>query len=114
MPLSDFPRPQETASGNEPPEMRVAPPGPMSRAAAEHLAEVECPAFGQRRRDRADASNTDLGPIVLASGRGSNLYDVDGNRYVDLAAGFGSLLLGHGATAPMRAMEGQADRLVQA
>lgn len=114
MPLSEFPRPQETATGNEPPEVRVPPPGPMSRAAAEHLADVECPAFGQRRRDRGEASGVDLGPIVLASGRGSNLYDVDGNRYVDLVAGFGSLLLGHGATAAIRAMEGQADRLVQA
>ena len=38
-------------------------------------------------------------PIVLASGRGSNIEDVDGNRFVDLVAGFGSVLLGHGAAA---------------
>ena len=114
MPLSEFPRPQETATGNDPPEVRVPPPGPMSRAMAGRLAEVECPAFGQRRKDRSEGSGVDLGPIVLASGRGSNLYDVDGNRYVDLAAGFGSLLLGHGATSTTRALEGQADRLVEA
>jgi len=110
MPLSEFPRPQETATGNDPPEVRVPPPGPMSRAMAGRLAEVECPAFGQRRKDRSEGSGVDLGPIVLASGRGSNLYDVDGNRYVDLAAGFGSLLLGHGATSTTRALEGQADQ----
>jgi 4-aminobutyrate aminotransferase/(S)-3-amino-2-methylpropionate transaminase len=114
MPLSEFPRPQDTATGNEPPDVRTPPPGPMSRAAAARLAEVECPAFGQRRRDRSETSGVDLGPIVLASGRGSNLYDVDGNRYVDLAAGFGSVLLGHGAPATIRALEAQADRLVQA
>lgn len=114
MALSEFPRPEETASGNDPPEMRVPPPGPTSRAMAGRLAEVECPAFGQRRKDRGEVSGVDLGPIILASGRGSNLYDVDGNRYVDLAAGFGSLLLGHGATSAIRALEGQADRLVEA
>ena len=53
-------------------------------------------------------------PIVLASGRGSNLFDVDGNRYVDLCAGFGALLLGHGATPVLRAVEAQAERLLQA
>ncbi|MEZ4297691.1 MAG: aspartate aminotransferase family protein, partial [Polyangiaceae bacterium] len=62
----------------------------------------------------AQASGVELGPILLQSGRGSNLYDVDGNRYVDFAAGFGSVLLGHGATSTTRAIEGQLDRLVQA
>lgn len=114
MPLSEFPRPQETASGNDPPEVRVPPPGPMSRAMAGRLAEVECPAFGQRRADRGEVSGVELGPILLASGRGSNLHDVDGNRYVDLAAGFGAVLLGHGATSTTRALEGQGERLVQA
>lgn len=113
MALSEFPRPLETASGNDPPDVRVPPPGPMSRAAAARLAEVECPAFGQRRSDRGEAAGTDLAPIVLASGRGSNLHDIDGNCYVDLAAGFGSLLLGHGATSAVRAIEGQCERLVQ-
>ncbi len=114
MPLSEFPSPLENATGNEPPELRVAPPGPMSRGAAARLAEVECPAFGQRRRDRGEVSGVDLAPIVLASGKGSNLYDVDGNRYVDMVAGFGSLLLGHGATSALRAIEAQGERLVQA
>lgn len=86
----------------------------MSLSAAARLERVECPAFGHRRDARAEASGVAMGPIVLASGRGSNLFDVDGNRYVDLAAGFGSLLLGHGATSVVRAMEGQAERLVQA
>jgi 4-aminobutyrate aminotransferase/(S)-3-amino-2-methylpropionate transaminase len=53
-------------------------------------------------------------PIVLASGKGSNIEDVDGNRYVDLVAGFGSVLLGHGAAAIARAVEDQGARLIQA
>jgi 4-aminobutyrate aminotransferase/(S)-3-amino-2-methylpropionate transaminase len=51
--------------------------------------------------------------IVYATGQGSNLIDVDGNRYVDLAAGFGSLLLGHRHPSVVRALKQQADRLLQ-
>ena len=48
-------------------------------------------------------------PIVYASGSGSSVVDVDGNRYVDLAAGFGSLLLGHGPPAPGDAEDAHAE-----
>jgi 4-aminobutyrate aminotransferase/(S)-3-amino-2-methylpropionate transaminase len=94
--------------------MRVAPPGPMSRAAALRLEQVECPAFGRRREARASAAGAEMLPIVLASGEGANVVDVDGNRYVDLCAGFGALLLGHGARAVRRAVEAQAERLLMA
>jgi 4-aminobutyrate aminotransferase/(S)-3-amino-2-methylpropionate transaminase len=114
MPLSEFPLPGVTSAGDEPPEIHVAPPGPMSRAAAQRLEQVECPAFGRRRDARASAAGADMLPIVLASGSGSNVYDVDGNRYVDLCAGFGALLLGHGALTVRRAVEGQLERLVMA
>ena len=114
MPLSEFPFPAADASGDDPPSIRVAPPGPMSRSAITRLEQVECPAFGQRRSARAERSGAEMLPIVLASGKGSNLFDVDGNRYVDLIAGFGALLLGHSATPVIRAVEGQAARLVQA
>jgi 4-aminobutyrate aminotransferase/(S)-3-amino-2-methylpropionate transaminase len=39
------------------------------------------------------------------------VYDVDGNRYVDLAAGFGALSLGHGPPAVMRAVIEQQKRV---
>lgn len=52
--------------------------------------------------------------IVLARGAGSNLFDSDGNRYVDLAAGFGALLLGHCPEAIASAIERQSRTLVQA
>lgn len=59
------------------------------------MAAVESPAFDARRRDRAARSGEEQGPIVYAHGAGANVFDVDGNRYVDLTAGFGALVLGH-------------------
>jgi len=114
MPLSEFPAPAEELTGDQLPEIRVAPPGPSSRSLLGRLERVECPAFGTRRKTREESSGAEMTPIVLASGKGANLFDVDGNRYVDLVAGFGSLLLGHGATSVTRAIEAQSDRLIQA
>jgi 4-aminobutyrate aminotransferase/(S)-3-amino-2-methylpropionate transaminase len=48
---------------------------------------------------------------VYASGSGANVFDVDGNRYVDLAAGFGALLLGHSPPAVGDAIRSQGERL---
>lgn len=52
--------------------------------------------------------------IVYATGRGSNVTDVDGNRYVDLAGGFGALLLGHLHRSVQRVIALQSERLLQA
>lgn len=113
-PLSELPGAlSDRGTGQEPPALRTTPPGPLSITAAERLRRVECPAFGQRRQRRAKTSDTDAAPIVLASGKGSNLWDVDGNRYVDLAAGFGAVLLGHGPAGLTGALQGQCERLVQ-
>lgn len=82
-------------SGQRPPAIATAPPGPRSRALAARMAAVESPAFDARRKARAAQSGEEQAPIVYARGRGANVFDVDGNRYVDLTAGFGALLLGH-------------------
>jgi 4-aminobutyrate aminotransferase-like enzyme len=87
------------------PEIRVAPPGPVSRALAARLAAVESPAVDARREERARTSGREQAPIVYEHGEGPNVVDVDGNRYVDLAAGFGALLLGH---VPARVAEAVA------
>ena len=34
-------------------------------------------------------------PIAITCGKGSRLYDVDGNEYIDYVAGFGPMLLGY-------------------
>ena len=95
------------ARQDQPPLLRVAPPGPTSRTWLIRHAHVAAP----------------MGPIlppgppggiVYATGRGSNVTDVDGNRYVDLAGGFGSLLLGHLHPSVQRVMTLQSERLLQA
>jgi 4-aminobutyrate aminotransferase/(S)-3-amino-2-methylpropionate transaminase len=96
------------------PEVRVTPPGPRSRELGARLAAVESPSVEARRKQRAETSGADTAPIVYARGEGANVYDVDGNRFVDLAAGFGALLLGHGNAAVGAAVEGQNERLALA
>ncbi len=96
---------------DEPPLVRTPPPGPNSRAWSARLQRVESPAFAARRDARADRSGEDQGPIVYAQGNGANVTDVDGNRYVDLTAGFGALALGHRAPRAARAVDQQARRL---
>jgi 4-aminobutyrate aminotransferase-like enzyme len=100
------------SAGQEFPSLVVAPPGPRSRALSQRMAAVESPAFDARRQARAARSGEEQGPIVYASGRGSNVVDVDGNRYVDLTAGFGALLLGHAPNEATEAARLAADDLV--
>jgi glutamate-1-semialdehyde 2,1-aminomutase len=47
-------------------------------------------------------------PVWLSHGRGSKLYDVDGNEYVDLHGGYGVSLAGHGHPAIVAAITAQA------
>jgi 4-aminobutyrate aminotransferase/(S)-3-amino-2-methylpropionate transaminase len=75
------------------------------------MASIESPSVDARREARARALGADHTPIVYASAEGSNVVDVDGNRYVDLAAGFGALLLGHLPAPVSRAIEAQQSRL---
>ena len=49
-------------------------------------------------------------PVWLSHGRGSKLYDVDGNEYVDLHGGYGVSLAGHGHPAIVEAVRAQVDR----
>jgi 4-aminobutyrate aminotransferase/(S)-3-amino-2-methylpropionate transaminase len=98
--------------GQSLPKMHVPPPpGPRSRAMAARLSAVECPAFDARREARARESGEEQSPIVYAEAAGANVVDVDGNVYVDLAAGFGALLLGHRPAGVAEAMRAQGERL---
>jgi 4-aminobutyrate aminotransferase/(S)-3-amino-2-methylpropionate transaminase len=83
----------------------------MSLSFSARLEAAESPAFGARRKSRAEVAGAEMAPIVYASGEGSNVVDVDGNRYVDLAAGFGSLLLGHAPPKVARALAAQSQQL---
>jgi 4-aminobutyrate aminotransferase-like enzyme len=106
--------PAAQGPGDQMPEILVAPPGPLSRSALARLERVECPAFGRRREARAEESGADMQAIVLSAGRGANVHDADGNRYVDLCAGFGALLLGHAPDEVLGALGAQMSRLTLA
>jgi len=47
-------------------------------------------------------------PVWLSHGRGSKVYDVDGNEYVDLHGGYGAALAGHAHPAIASAIGDQA------
>lgn len=82
-------------------------PGPQSRTWLLRMSRVAAP-MGPRPTPGPAQS------IVFARGDGANVWDVDGNRFVDLAAGFGSLLLGHRPEPVLRAASVQSERLLQA
>ena len=95
----------------EPPRIVVPPPGPRSKELAARLAAVESPSFDARRASRAETSGTDQAPIVYARAQGTNVFDVDDNRYVDLVAGFGALLLGHRPARVAAAVRAEEEKL---
>jgi 4-aminobutyrate aminotransferase-like enzyme len=97
--------------GDALPDVRTRPQGPRSRELAARLAAVESPAVDARRDARAHESQIEQTPIVYARGEGANVVDVDGNRYVDLAAGFGALLLGHLPAPVSASIDEQRERL---
>lgn len=87
--------------------------GAASADLLSRLKTVDCPAFSHRRKTRSGADPSGPPPIVLASGKGAKLTDVDGRSYIDLVAGFGSLLLGHDHPAIHQAISKQTSKLVQ-
>jgi 4-aminobutyrate aminotransferase/(S)-3-amino-2-methylpropionate transaminase len=72
---------------------------------------VESPSVEARRQDRTRLSGEEQAPIVYARGEGANVFDVDDNRYVDLTAGFGALLLGHRPAQVAAVIEEQSGKL---
>ncbi|MEM1029550.1 MAG: aspartate aminotransferase family protein [Myxococcota bacterium] len=85
---------------------------PSSASWGARLAARECPAFGHRRRTRPGGDDGPT-PVVLARGEGTHLFDVDGGRYLDLCAGFGAVVLGHGHPRWRAAVTSQLDVMVQ-
>jgi len=91
------------------PQLVTPIPGPRSRELAARLSEVESPAFDARRKTRGQDA-----PIVYQRGLGANVWDADGNRFVDLTAGFGALILGHNPVDVYEAARGQMSDLTLA
>lgn len=82
-----------------------------TRASKHSVARDRTPLADVRASARFRATWKDLVyPIVCDRSSGSTLWDIDGNRYVDLAMGFGVHLFGHGPDFVREAMERQMAR----
>jgi len=49
-------------------------------------------------------------PIVIASGKGSRLFDIDGNEYIDYVGSWGPLILGHADPRILAAIHSAAEK----
>jgi predicted acetylornithine/succinylornithine family transaminase len=56
-------------------------------------------------------NNYGRSPVVMSRGEGCVLWDVDGNRYLDMTAGIAVCILGHGDAGLAQTIANQASRL---
>jgi 4-aminobutyrate aminotransferase/(S)-3-amino-2-methylpropionate transaminase len=75
-------------------------PGPRSRAIV------------ARREAATPPGAAKLTPIAVESAHGAVVTDVDGNRFIDLAGGIGTLAVGHTPASVVEALREQAEKLV--
>jgi len=101
-------------------------PVTIDRSRVRHLTEVEQQRFNARtpksgemfERARRSMVNgvpssyqvRDPWPIYIEEGRGSRVWDVDGNEYIDYHNGFGSMVQGHAHPAIVEAVQRQVAR----
>ena len=88
-----------------PPALVTPVPGPRSRELALRLARVE---------SRNVTCLRPAAPIAWERAAGSNVWDVDGNRFVDLGSGFGVANTGHAHPRVVEAVREQSGRLLHA
>src|SRR3982074_2407354 len=77
--------------------IRTELPGPKARAFLERDGPVSSPSYP---RDY---------PFVMAKGRGVEVWDVDGNRFLDFAAGIAVCSTGHSHPKVVQAIKDAAD-----
>jgi len=82
------------------PKIVVKPPGPKAREIVERDHAIISPSFGRAY------------PLVIKSGRGCIITDVDGNEYIDLNAGLAVCNVGHSHPRVVQAIKDQADRFI--
>jgi len=85
------------------PELLTAIPGPRSLELAQRLREVEC---------RNTTFVSPDWPVFWERADGVNVWDADGNRFIDLTSAFGVTGLGHGFAGD--ALRGQSKNLLHA
>jgi 4-aminobutyrate aminotransferase len=66
------------------------------------------------KRDRAylSPSYARAYPLVIDHGRGSEVWDTDGNRFIDMNAGIAVTATGHAHPAVVQAIKDQAERFI--
>ncbi|HZO94495.1 MAG TPA: aspartate aminotransferase family protein [Candidatus Baltobacteraceae bacterium] len=79
------------------------PPGPRSRGLARELARYEAPGVTYLGDDY---------PVFWERAEGALVWDLDGNRYLDLTSAFGVAATGHTNAAVVAAIETQARALI--
>lgn len=82
------------------PRIIVTPPGPKARAILERDARVLSPSYAR-----------DYG-FVMERGQGAEVWDVDGNRYIDFAAGIAVNATGHCHPEIVRVIQEQAEKFI--
>ncbi len=75
-------------------------PGPKAKAIIERDAAVISPSYARAY------------PFVMDRGQGSEVWDVDGNRFLDFAAGIAVTATGHSHPQVVEAIKTQADRFL--
>src|SRR5579863_4083195 len=83
-----------------PRHLRTELPGPKARALIERDRLVTSPSYP---RDY---------PFVMSQGRGAEVWDVDGNRFLDFAAGIAVCSTGHAHPQVVQAIKGAADEFL--
>jgi 4-aminobutyrate aminotransferase/(S)-3-amino-2-methylpropionate transaminase len=91
--------------GDALPHLKTNIPGPRSRALARQLHRYES-------RNVTYISRT--WPVFWKRAVGANVWDVDGNRYIDLTAAFGVASVGHTNPRVSAALQKQAGQLLHA
>jgi len=97
--------PVSSPPGQQLPELLTPVPGPKSRALSKRLGRYECRNVTYLAEDF---------PVFWERASGSNVWDVDGNRYIDLTSAFGVTGLGHSTPEIVQALTAQAERLLHA
>lgn len=88
-----------------PPELVTELPGPRSRALAARLRQVE---------SRNVTCLAPTPPVFWERACGTNVWDVDGNRFLDLGGAFGVANVGHAHPRVVAAVQEAAERLLHA
>lgn len=83
-----------------PPHIRTPLPGPKAQALLKRDAEVVSPSYPRGV------------PLVISHGKGVEVWDVDGNRFLDFAAGIAVCSTGHSHPAVVAAIKDAAEKFL--